>query len=58
LQDQLEEEKQRVKDLESRVVGSVNDEVAQQLQKSRLEIDALNKVAPPLSIPTKTALIL
>jgi len=44
LQDQLEEEKQRVKDLESRGVGPLNDEIAQQLKKSQLEIDALSKV--------------
>jgi len=56
LQDQLEEEKQRVKDLESRGVGPLDDdEIAQELQKTQEEVNVLNKVLrpqlPPLTRP-------
>lgn len=56
LQDQLEEEKQRVKDLESRGVGPLDDdEIAQELQKTQEEVNVLNKVLrpqlPPLTPP-------
>jgi hypothetical protein len=47
LQDQLAEEKQKLKELETRGVGSIDDdELAQQMQDSQEEITALNEVFP------------
>jgi hypothetical protein len=47
LQDQLAEEKQKLKELETRGVGPIDDdELAQQMQDSQEEIAALNEVFP------------